>query len=432
MEEDDYSSVPRGETAGRIIRRSIFTFLQKYHYFTSTAALLAFPFAASTLLSQAFLPSSLLLTFVQRRLRSLFLAAGFPPSSELFIILNLKLSQTIVTYILLLPFSFSFLLIAKASIIKSFSNHKPAEEHTFSSWISLYKPLFHTQICNSLVILSANATCFSLIFFAFNCFDVLGISSPGAVLFVSATGAVVYSIILANAYIICNLALVLSGVEKRGGYLAILKACVLIQGRTATALSLAVPINMGLAAVEALFQYRIVTAYRHALSPNSSMAFEAMFIAYLYSILLVLDTIVGCIFFKSCKTAFKIDQEDGHSIQIQIEDTIKLVGSFLDLPFASGNWQLLYALQKNLVTALYRFHNTVWSSALQFQRAPSLEDNGFIQCMHAQIPPKSEYIHPSIYRFKNFPSFDMAKYRFKIVKTWWSAYDTDRLSALSA
>ncbi|CAI9767291.1 unnamed protein product [Fraxinus pennsylvanica] len=318
---DEYSSsVPIRETAGRIIRRSIFTFLQKYQYFTSTAALLAFPFAALTLLSQAFLPSSVILAVIQRRFRSLFLAAGFPPSSELFAILNLKLSQTIVTYFLLLPFSLSFLLLAKAYIIKSLSNRKPAEEPPFSSWISLYKPLFQTQICSSLVILSANATCFSILLFAFNCFDVLGISSLGALLFVSSVGAVVYSIILANAYVICNLALVLSGMENCGGYLAILKACVLIQGRSSTALSLAVSINIALAAMEALFQYRIVRAYRLALSPNSSMALEGMFIGYLYGILLVIDTIVGCIFFKSCRTNFKIDRDDRHPVQIPIED----------------------------------------------------------------------------------------------------------------
>ncbi|CAA3012990.1 uncharacterized protein LOC111388361 [Olea europaea subsp. europaea] len=317
---DEYSSsIPIRETAGRIIRRSIFTFLQKYQYFTSTAALLAFPFAASTLLSQAFLPSSVVLALIQRRFRSLFLAAGFPPSSELFAILNLKLSQTIVTYFLVLPFSLSFLLLAKAYIIKSLSNRKPAGETPFSSWITQYKSLFQTQICSSLVILSVNATCFSLLLFAINCFDVLGISSPEALLFVSSVGAVVYSIILANAYIICNMALVLSGMENRGGYLAILKACVLIQGRSSTAMSLAVVINIALAAIEALFQYRIVKAYRRAASPNSSMALEGLFIGYLYGILLVIDTIVGCTFFKSCRT-FKSGQEDWNSVQIPIED----------------------------------------------------------------------------------------------------------------
>ncbi|KAL0421934.1 UNVERIFIED_CONTAM: hypothetical protein Slati_3216300 [Sesamum latifolium] len=132
----------------------------------------------------------------------------------------------------------------------------------------------HHQLCNSLVILAANATCFFLLVIFFNFFDVLGLSSPRSQLLLSATGAVVYSIILANAYITCNLALVLAGMEKRGGFISILKACVLIQGRTATALSLAVPINMALAAIEALFQYRIVSAYHQVKAPDSAMLLE--------------------------------------------------------------------------------------------------------------------------------------------------------------
>jgi hypothetical protein len=78
-------------------------------------------------------------------------------------------------------------------------------------------------------------------------------------LFLSAA-AVVYSIILANVIIICNLALVISGMERFGGYLAILKACVMIRGRASTALSPTLAVNIALAGVEALFQYRIVRA----------------------------------------------------------------------------------------------------------------------------------------------------------------------------
>jgi hypothetical protein len=48
--------------------------------------------------------------------------------------------------------------------------------------------------------------------------------------------------------------------ERFGGYLAILKACVMIRGRASTALSLTLAVNIALAGVEALFQYRIVRA----------------------------------------------------------------------------------------------------------------------------------------------------------------------------
>ncbi|KAI3454707.1 hypothetical protein Pfo_011370 [Paulownia fortunei] len=317
--EEYFSSFPMGK-AGRIMRRSVFVFLQNFQYFTSTPALLAFPFAVSCLLSQSLISSSYLFPLVQGRLRSLFLAAGFPPSSELFAILNLKLSQTILSSLFVLPFTLSFLLLSKASIIRALHHLKPAEKHAFFSWILILNPLLTTQLCNSLIILSANATCFCLLVISFNCSDVLGISSPRTLLLLSATGAILYSIVLANAYIICNLSLIVSGIEKSGGLNSILKACVLIRGRTATALSLAVPINIALAAIEALFQFRVVRAYHRAMAPNSSMVLEAMLIAYLYAILLVLDTIVGSVFLKSCKPVYQIDQEDTYSHQIEIQE----------------------------------------------------------------------------------------------------------------
>ncbi|KAL0335600.1 UNVERIFIED_CONTAM: hypothetical protein Sradi_4771900 [Sesamum radiatum] len=306
--------------AGAVIRRSIFSFLQNYHYFTSMPALLAFPFAVSTLLSQSLISSSSLFPLVHGRLSSLFLAAGFPPSSELFTVLGLKLSQTILTFFFVCPFMFSFLLLSKASVIKAIGHHKPAEQPSFSSWIPLFCPLLITQLCNSLVILAANATCFFLLVIFFNFFDVLGLSSPRSQLLLSATGAVIYSIILANAYITCNLALVLAGMEKRGGFISILKACVLIQGRTATALSLAVPINMALAAIEALFQYRVVSAYHRAKGPDSAMLLEGMLIGYLFALLVVLDTVIGCVFWKNCKTDIQTDQEETYAHRIEIRE----------------------------------------------------------------------------------------------------------------
>lgn len=310
--------------AGKILRKSVHTFLQNYQFFTSIVALIALPFSASVLISQALVPSSSsLLPTIYNRLQSLFDAAGFPPSSEFFSILNHKLSQTISSSIFTIPFTLTFLLITKASVIQYLNHQKPtnfSSHPSFSSVISLYIPLLHTHIFNSFLILSANATVFSLLFIAFNFLEGFGFSSPKTLLFLSASGAVLYSIVLANALIICNLSLVLSGTERSGGYLAILKACILIRGRTATALSLALPVNLALAAIEALFQYRVVRACHFAGKLGSSMALEGLLIAYLYSVLVVLDTIVSFMFFKSCKPSSWADQEGKHSGGIEYRD----------------------------------------------------------------------------------------------------------------
>ncbi|KAH1248632.1 hypothetical protein AAZX31_05G023900 [Glycine max] len=309
------------EVSCKILRRSTHTFLQNYHHFTSTAAFLAFPFSASILLSQALVPSpSSLLPQIYSRLRTLFDAAGFP-SSHLFTILNLKVSQTITSSILALPFTLTFLLIAKASIIQALNHHKPTFPPSFKSILSLYKPLLHTYFCNCFLILSANATAFGLMFLAFSFIERLGYSSPtGLTLFISVTGAILFSVILANALVICSMALALSGMEGHGGYLAILKACLLLRGRTSMALFLALPVNVALAAIEALFQFRVVRPYHIAGIARPCVALEGIFIAYLYSIFIILDTIVSCIFYKSLKTGSWISQEDKHSLRIEFPE----------------------------------------------------------------------------------------------------------------
>lgn len=107
----------------------------------------------------------------------------------------------------------------------------------------------------------------------------------------------------------------LSGMEGRGGYLAILKACVIIRGRTSMALFLALPVSVALAAIEALFQFRIVRAYGVDGKAGFAMALEGILIAYLYSIFVVLDTIVAAMFYKSCKMGSMgswIDDQDGN------------------------------------------------------------------------------------------------------------------------
>lgn len=302
MEENPAVSMAR---AGKIIRKSIHTFLQHYQFFTSVAAFIALPFSISVLISQAIVPRSYaLLPTVYARLHSLFQAAGFPPYSDFFSLLSLKLSQTISSSIVTLPFSLSFLLFAKASIIHFFNlktNHqKPPPS---SSFVTLYHPILSTHLCNTFILFAANATCFSLLFLAFTFLEGFHLNTAKWMLLFSALGAVFYSIILANSFVVCNLALVSSGIERRGGFLSILKACVFIRGKTSTALALAVPVNLGLAAVEALFHFRIIVTSQH---PNSStslwlVALEGVLIAYIYSVLLVLDVIITCMFYKCCE-----------------------------------------------------------------------------------------------------------------------------------
>ncbi|CAI0412987.1 unnamed protein product [Linum tenue] len=276
-------------TATQILRTSIYTFLQQFQFFTSTPAFLAFPFSASVLLSQAAAPAAAT-------------AAGFPPSSQFFTILNLKLAQTIAASIYTIPFSLTFFLFAKSSAFASLKNrafNQPDHSSPPESVSSIFWPLLLTHITNSFLVISANASAFCVMFLSFNVFERVFPTSPVFLLLLSAVGALVYSVI-------CNLAAVISAMEKRGGYLAVLKAAVMMQGRASTALSLALPVNLGMAGIEALFQYRIVIGryWVYETTPWSrslTVGLEAMLICYMYSMFVVLDAIVGCFFFKSIR-----------------------------------------------------------------------------------------------------------------------------------
>ena len=296
------------EDSSKIMRRSIHTFLQNYHHAT-TAAAIALPFSAALLLSQAFFSSSS--SSLHLRLNTLFHGAGFTSSLDFFNMLSLKLSQTLSSSLLTLLFSLTFLLFSKAYVIKLLSNNHDSFYY--------YLPLLKTYVCNSLFLLSANASAFALCFFIAS----FGLSSRSFYTLFSLVSAIIYSIIIANAYVITNLALVSStSSSSSGGYTTtLLKACLLIRGRASTALALALPTNLGLAGVEALFQYRVGRSYYKEDRGITSIAVEGMLIAYLYALFLVLDTIVSFLFYQSClknDEDHKKGRADEYTIKIKI------------------------------------------------------------------------------------------------------------------
>ncbi|GAB2220982.1 hypothetical protein Droror1_Dr00012143 [Drosera rotundifolia] len=286
---------------GETMRRSIHTFLKHYQYFTLVSSFIAFPFSISLLISQALIQhhSFPFFPMIYARVRAIFHAAGFPASSDFFALVGLKLSQTISSSAVTIPFTLSLLLLAKASVIRHLDHTKQRR----SSLISLYNPLLVTQIFGFFLVISANATSFSILFLGFTSLEGLSISSPNRVLFLSSLGAVFYSILLANTIVICNLASTIAAIEKGEGvgFTSIFKACVLIKGRVSMALALVVQVNLGLAAVEALFQFRIVRSYYVGDRTLSSLSIEGTLIAYMYSVMVVIDSIVGYVFYRSCK-----------------------------------------------------------------------------------------------------------------------------------
>ncbi|KAJ3675573.1 hypothetical protein LUZ60_004615 [Juncus effusus] len=285
----------------KILRRSLHAFFKNYHLFTSIASLILLPFSLTLLLSQSllFIPKSPLNSAIFSRFQLIFASAGFPSKSPFFALLNSKLSQSIFSFFVTLPFALTSLLISKAYIIKIII--RPPSNPTE---IQLYKSLLHTHIFNSLAILSSNAAFFSLFFLFFNTFGALSLTSNHIVFTLSALGVIFYSIFLAKTYVVCNIASVITGSEKLSGYMAIIKSIMILKGRTATAIAVSLPASLCTASIEALFQFRVMKPFKNDGKLSFGGLSEAILIGYMYSIVVVIDTIVTCMVYKSHKGSF--------------------------------------------------------------------------------------------------------------------------------
>lgn len=151
--------------------------------------------------------------------------------------------------------------------------------------------------------------------------DVLHLSSNTSAFGLSVFGSIIYSVILGISVVICNLAIIVSAVENSSGFQSILKSCMIIRKRISTSLILALFANLLMASVEALFQYRVVRPYYLNRKLNLALVGEGFSIIFMHSIVIVLDVILSCLFYKSCKsgTSSNWDRYD-HRMELEAEE----------------------------------------------------------------------------------------------------------------
>jgi hypothetical protein len=126
------------------------------------------------------------------------------------------------------------------------------------------------------------------------------------VLALSAAGVIVYSVALANAAAVCNLATVVAAAEGRGGGRAMLKALLMLlrAGDAATAIAASLPASLALAAVEALFELRVMRPYAASGGRvTAAMVLEGLLVAYIHAMICVLDTVITTMVYQSCRAS---------------------------------------------------------------------------------------------------------------------------------
>ncbi|XP_010250356.1 PREDICTED: uncharacterized protein LOC104592610 [Nelumbo nucifera] len=98
----------------------------------------------------------------------------------------------------------------------------------------------------------------------------------------------------AHITVVGNLARVLSVLENECyGFASLMKAKSLIEGRRQTALLMTLFSNVGLRLVECLFEFRMC---------KGMSLWEGLMLASMYSLVLVLDTVMNVVFYYTCKS----------------------------------------------------------------------------------------------------------------------------------
>ncbi|KAF5735563.1 hypothetical protein HS088_TW15G01071 [Tripterygium wilfordii] len=283
------------ERRGEILRSSVYNFLKHFQYFSKIPVFLLIPFSASVFLSQ-----------------TLFQSYSHTISESK---LELHLYQTIFGYVFSLPLSLTSLLAAKSCVIQAMNHHL---QQSFISCISLYGSLLITHLWNLILTIIINFTASLSLFFISN--------NP---LFRQISW-VLLSVLFTNTASICNLSLAVTSIENCcKGYQAIHKVCSIKRSRRSMALWLALPFNLGLVAIESLFRFRIVSAYQNDFGRiGVSMVLEGLLVCYMYSVVIVLDTIASCLFIKSWESSFEAEREQAADVEILIvrpEDSVRII-----------------------------------------------------------------------------------------------------------
>lgn len=235
----------------KIIRKTIFTFLKNYQSVTTKPIFLLLPFSASILFFQSLLQSS-----------------------------------SLVLPLLCLIISTFPLIMAKSSILTTLNPQTPPLQ---SKSISL---LLKIQTLNMgfLITLSAASKSLTLVLNSYNPFLEI------------VFGALYYTV-CTNTSTIFNLAFVLSITGNIDSIGAISDAFSLRIRESRRILLLSLPPSLGFAAIEALFRHRVVRAMRSCYGRTLlSITLEGLFVSYLYSTIVVLDTIACFLFIKDCES----------------------------------------------------------------------------------------------------------------------------------
>uniref|UniRef100_A0A5B6Z804 Son of sevenless n=1 Tax=Davidia involucrata TaxID=16924 RepID=A0A5B6Z804_DAVIN len=221
-----------------------------------------------------------------------------------------KFSEMAVSAAMCFPLYITLSLLSKAAVVYTVDctySRKKFDALKFHVIVTkLWKRIVSTYLWVCMVISGCLTLFLVLLVAVSSLFSILGFPSD-IIVYPAIMVGFVFSIIFANAIIICNIAIVISVLENVSGPQALLRAGVLIRGQTQVGLLIFLGSTIGMAFVEGLFEHRVKTL---SYGDGSSRIWEGPLLVLMYSFVVLIDSMMSAVFYFSCKS-YRMEASNG-------------------------------------------------------------------------------------------------------------------------
>lgn len=212
-----------------------------------------------------------------------------------------RFSEMAISSAMCFPLYITLSLSSKAAVVYSVDcsySRKKFDVTKFSVIIAkIWRRLVSTYLWVCMVIVGCLTLFLITLVAVCTVFAILGFP-PNVVVYVAIMVGLVFSIVFANAIIICNIAIVISILEDVSGPQALLRSGVLIRGQTHVGLLIFLGSTIGMAFVEGLFEHRVKTL---SYGDGSSRLWEGPLLVIMHSFVVLIDSMMSAVFYFSCR-----------------------------------------------------------------------------------------------------------------------------------
>ncbi|KAL6969753.1 hypothetical protein U1Q18_029463 [Sarracenia purpurea var. burkii] len=229
-----------------------------------------------------------------------------------------KFSEMAISSAMCFPLYITLSLLSKTAVVYSvdctYSRKKFDASKFYVIVTKIWRRLVSTYWWVCMVIVGCLTLFLILLAAVSSLFSIIGLPS-NFIVYPAIMVGLIFSVMFANAIIICNIAIVISVLEDVSGPQALLRSSVLIRGQTQVGLLIFLGSTIGMAFVEGLFEHRVKTL---SYGDGSSRIWEGPLLVLMYSFVVLIDSMMSAVFYFSCRS-FSMEASNGEECQSVLE-----------------------------------------------------------------------------------------------------------------